>query len=188
MSDLRVYSQLAPDEASIKKLVTAQSSLRLESGQKLMQSSEFHLTIIHFGKSWEVFDRVHAITGVAHEKFTEYLETFIRESEASMQPQNIALKHAGYAAFGANGRTLAAKFSCPNELRDMHSYQLKLLQNFFMRCGINDTTAFMANDSNFKFALSITPHITIQKGYQGEMPTDSLGQITCTPMRLRYAA
>lgn len=188
MNNVRVYSQLAPNESSVNKLINLQNKLQLKKGQKRMRASEFHLTIIHFGKSWDVFKTVNAKTGVAREVFDAHLETFITRCEASIPSDDVLLTHTSYAKFGLRGQTLVAKFRCTDELRKVHAHQLMHLQDFFMCCGINDVDIFMANDPNFKYALSLEPHITIQKGYQGGLPTDSLDDITCHFMPMRYPA
>lgn len=184
--DTRIYVQLRPDEAGIRRLQATQGELKPGKTGRMMPEEELHMTVIHFGKTADVKAALQAVTALDDATYESALNDYTARTRALLTGERYELHWTGYGHFGAHGKTLVATFEAPEPLHALHREAFEALRRFVSRCGVKDPDAFIRNDPNFTHAQVLRPHITLYKGYEGPDPDVPLGDITVHFMKLVY--
>lgn len=186
MVNTRLYVQLQPDEAGREALAGVQQTLPSQSTGRLIGKAELHLTLIHFGVANDVYQSVSHMSGVDRNAFSEALAAYVTEAEAWLPKNDVTLQHTGFELYGAKKNALAATFKATDELREQHAKQLDVLRRFFKRMDLTNPDEFMQSDPNFQHALTLNPHVTLYKGFSGELPNIEIGDIAFSSMNVVY--
>lgn len=185
--NIRVYAQLKPDQAGLEHLLSVQSALPPQERGYAVSARQLHLTLIHFGKVFEIYDRLQtAVPDVTYETYETNLKAYIAGSEAAMPQHSITLRPSGFALFGNSHATLVVTYDTNQELLEAHQAQYWLLVSFLKKCGLEDPEGFMKKDVNFMFAQEPKPHITLYKNYGSALPTLALLPVTLLSMPTVY--
>jgi len=179
----RLYAQLRPDGYSLARLRYIQTMLPLR-GRKV-SLERIHLTLIHFGIIEEIIESVPADGMVAMRAVQRYIAA-TKKILATFQVQEFTLQPIGFDLFGDYKRTLVIVYEPTPILIKLHELLLATLRTFFVECDIEDVEGYMRGDNNFKHALTINPHITIAKGYDGKLPVARLDPVVMTIMPFEY--
>ena len=174
----RIYAQLRPSDSDVADIQVIQNNLTYQEQGRLIGSDELHLTLIHFGKSDEVYQTINQHSDVHRERYDELLTDYIAKTKAVMLHETLSLDFDTYDLFGPKKKTLVLKFMPSETLSQLHTKLFALLLDFFEKLTIPEPLDFMANDPNFKHALTCEPHVTLYKGYVGELP-----KVACKPMK-----
>ncbi|KPN18349.1 hypothetical protein [Arthrobacter sp. Edens01] len=195
LSGVRIYAQLKPDGAGLDRLLRLQSAVRERAPRaRPVSSGRVHLTLIHFGKADEAYDRLAKATGVSREVFVLALADYLDESEAALPAQDFVLFPRGLAGFGRTGSTLALEFDPTPDLRAVHEALYGLLLLFLDRCGVPDPAAYTAQDPALEFSSVLRPHISILHGFPGAgpdappLPAPDGGPFRLRPLPVLYRA
>lgn len=179
----RLYAQLKPDHQSLRHLLALQHVTPPRG--RTVQPERLHLTVIHFGIISDVLRKLPGDPARQAQALHEYinrsqeiLHTY-KDHTFELSPINIEL-------FGEFGRTLVMTYAPSAALNDLHDRLVTTLRQFFSDCGVADVNGFMTGDSNFKHALTIQPHITLMKGYVGNVPVVSPQPVRLRTMKLLY--
>jgi hypothetical protein len=184
--DTRIYAQMRPDSAGRKLLHDVQGSLPPQKTGRMITDEELHMTLIHFGKSKEIFERLSATTKLDRKTYERELQNYINETSTLLPDTPFTLRFIGYELLGKNQTTLVAAFDACEGLHMLHTKLYSLLMGFFERVGFSDPLDFMEQDGNFRHAGSLHPHVTLYKGYSGALPTATIDEIHMTPMKVVY--
>ncbi|MGW9405444.1 hypothetical protein ACWGQ2_15905 [Arthrobacter sp. NPDC055585] len=192
---VRIYAQLKPDAAGLAELVRLQSEARaLVPRARTVSSGRLHLTLIHFGKADEAYERLAAATGVGPETFGRALGRYLAATEASLPVRDFLLTPVGLAGFGINGTTLALECSPTPELGEVHAVLYALVLEFLAACGVSDPAGYAAKDPALAFSAVLRPHISILHGFRlptedaAQMPVVSPEPLRLTPLPVLYRA
>jgi hypothetical protein len=184
-ANVRIYAQLRPDPAGLEHLVRLQQALPPHRG-RLVPQRQLHVTLIHFGKVHDVHGVIERHSGVPYDEYAALLSRYIADTEAELPTGSSVLVPVELAGFGRNGRTLAVQYRPTAELIDVHQRLLGILRTFLRDCGLPDPDEFMAQDTNFMFARTFNPHITVCKGFGGNPPRLPLEPLRVEPMQVVY--
>ena len=195
LGGVRLYAQLKPDAAGLAELVRLQSAARvLTPRARPVSPGRLHLTLIHFGKADEAYERLAAATGVGPETFGRALGGYLAATEASLPVRDFLLTPVGLAGFGINGSTLALECSPTPELGEVHAVLYALVLEFLAACGVSDPAGYAAKDPALAFSAVLRPHISILHGFRlptedaAQMPVVSPEPLRLTPLPVLYRA
>jgi 2'-5' RNA ligase len=169
----KLYVQLRPDTASIEQLLSLQGQLP-PTAARLVSEPSLHMTIIHIG----IVERL--ITSLQNEipldiatilATVEKLSKQLEQLTAQFSEHTFTLDSAGFELFGMNHATLVLTFTPSNELIALHKSSLDILKNFLLACGIKNPEVFMQSDYNLQNALTLRPHVTLAKTFEGTLPS-----------------
>ena len=180
---IRLYAQLQPDKIGLEHLKDIQKSV-YERG-RLVPTEQLHLTLIHFG----IVDEIIKSLPMTPDNVSVEVNTYITRSKQILETFPVKcfkLRPLGLDKFGENKRTLVIKYETTDELVEVHKLLLDALKDFFVDCGVVEVEKFMKSDINFKHALTISPHVTICKGFDGELPRVELKTIELETMKFVY--
>ena len=178
--NVRLYAQLRPEGDGLAHLEEIQHTLPAEACGRLTSAGQLHMTMIHFGRIKDVFETIRRVTDISWERYSQLLAAYIQDTTGLMPEEPFLAQPAGYARFGQRGGTLVIEYTVPRRLIELQAGMYDVLRDFLTACGIRDAEAFMAGDLNFMHARVLRPHITLCKGYQGELPSAPL-----RPVRLQ---
>lgn len=189
---MRIYAQLKPDDAGLAELLRLQSACRERApGTRRVSAGRLHLTLIHFGKADEAFERLSAATGVDAETFGRALASYLTATGAALSKTEFGLEPRGLAGFGRDGTTLAVELEATAGLEAVHRVLYGVLRDFLAACGVPDPDAYAAQDPSLAYAAGLRPHITLLhgfRGFTGPPPALGLGQelrLRATPLLYR---
>ncbi|MEB7505133.1 2'-5' RNA ligase family protein [Arthrobacter koreensis] len=195
LAGVRIYAQLKPDAAGLAELQRLQSEARvLVPRARTVSSGRLHLTLIHFGKADEAYERLERAAGVVLETFSRALERYLAATEASLPVRDFLLTPIGLAGFGINGSTLALECSASPELQEVHAVLYALVLEFLAACGVSDPAGYAAQDPALAFSAVLRPHISILHGFRlpaeaaGRLPVPALEQLRLHPLPVLYRA
>lgn len=197
LSGVRIYAQLKPDGAGLDRLLRLQAAVRERVPRtRPVSSGRLHLTLIHFGKADEAYDRLAEATGVSRGVFGQALAEYLDGSEAALPAQDYVLYPRGLAGFGRTGSTLALEFDPTPDLQAVHEALYGLLLLFLGRCGVPDPAAYAAQDPALEFSSTLRPHISILHGFPGTgagadappLPVPDAGPFRLRPLPVLYRA
>ena len=177
----RLYAQLRPDAQSLELVVALQQALAAlpevnDGGRpRWIPARRLHLTLIHFGKVRDVYSAVSAVADVSWEQYEDYLAAYVAQTEAAMPREPVLLEPAVLSRFGRHGRTLVVEYFPSSALMQAHERAYAVLEDFLHSCGIADAGAFTVADPNFMFASRLRPHITLARGFAGNLPAPQHG-------------
>lgn len=184
--NIRIYAQLQPDRASLAHLLGVQAGLPPQTGGRPVTAQAMHMTLIHFGKVQDVYDVIRPICNISYERYAALLQDYIAATEDALPVTPFTVVPKGPALFGEHGGTFVIEYEAPSEMGKVHAQLVQVLQRFLSECGIADVPGFMAQDRNFMHALTLRPHITLYKGYQGKLPAVVLQPVLLRPMPTVY--
>lgn len=184
--NIRIYFQMKPDQASLKHLTGLQAALPAQPRGRTTPAHGLHLTLIHYGKAHDVYDTIAGLTNIPYPAYQVRLQDYIVTSSRHMPVEPVTLEPIGLAAFGQRGGTMVVEYTPTPELLRQHQLLYQELRGFLQDCGIASVDSFMAGDINFMHASVLRPHITLYKGYAGDMPELKLQPVTLLPMETVY--
>ena len=191
LAGVRIYAQLKPDAAGLAELERLQSEARaLVPRARAVSSGRLHLTLIHFGKADEAYERLTQATGVSRHGFGRALASYLADTEAALPVRDFLLTPVGLAGFGLNGTTLAVECSTTPELEEVHARLYTVLLEFLAACGVPDPAAYAAQDPALAFSAVLRPHISILHGFRlpvgAELPPVTAAPLRLTPLPVLY--
>lgn len=162
--DQRVYLQYKPNTESLTHLTSWQKSAIKENPQaRPVRSDRLHLTVIHVGIIQDVYRELSAhLPNLDWTTYIGALHDFITQSQALL-PEHIYVRPEGFAMFGHNSSVLAIAVTPDTGLEQAHAHSLERLKQFFIDCGMEFPVPFMQGSPNFRYALTLRPHISLLK-------------------------
>lgn len=174
--NLRVYTQSLPDTQSYRQLQDIQRELtdKLESGHPVSRD-KLHLTVAHLGKAADLFHRLQDhVPGLSQDTFTTALETFMTGTQHVL-PRPYTLGVSGLAAFGSRHDVLALQLEPDEQFRRAFDAGIASVHSLLQECGVTGIEAYVRTDPNLYHLYSFTPHITLIRGIETDIPSvDSL--------------
>ena len=169
--DHRIYLQYKPTTDSLAYLLEWQKSAIKENPQaRPVQSDRLHLTVIHVGIIQDVYRELSAhLPQLDWITYTSALHEFITQSQ-SLLPKQVSVEPKGFAMFGHNSSVLAIALTPDTQLEQAHARSLEQLKLFFKTCGMEFPVPFMQGSPNFRYALTLRPHISLLKAARHRPP------------------
>ncbi len=162
--DTRLYIELIPSDETRDRLGELTDALKNTIKGRPVEPSKWHVTVLHFGVAEHVFHDIRRVmpnltNSVFQENLTLYIETAKQHlpSPTSLTPTELSL-------FGINRSVLALRLLPNDDLIKSHDQALLDLTTFLKGCGVDDPEEFMKSSINFKWALELSPHITLFRG------------------------
>lgn len=160
----RIYLQYSVDEDAATLLINWQEKIAAaNSGARLVPKEQLHLTILHFGVAWEVYNEIKMQQPeLDWDSFEQALVIFLHQAQY-MLPASTLVKSQRLTYMGQNANTAAVAVTTSKELHQAHEQALHALHVFLRSCGITHPQGFMQGSPNFRFALTFRPHITLAR-------------------------
>lgn len=184
--NIRLYAQMKPDLDGVRHLADVQSSLPEQKRGRAVAPKQLHMTLIHFGKVHDVFETLHAQTGISYADYAPRLAQYIKQSNTLLPAEPAVIHPRGFAFYGQRGGTLVIECETPEWIIETHARLVETLREFFSACGIGDIDEFMAGDINFMHVGELRAHITLYKGYAGDPPNVELMPVRVRPTPFVY--
>ena len=185
--DSRLYIELVPDDSALERLHALTSEIKPLLKGRPVDSSKWHVTILHFGVAEHAFHDIRRVLpNLTNRVFEENLTTYIESAQGSL-PAPTSLIPTKLGIFGINQSALALEFEPNDEIISAHDQALHDLTNFLKGCGVIEAEEFMRSSINFKWALELKPHLTLFRGLTGTPDTSSI-VIDQSPMHFSSAS
>lgn len=182
----RIYAQMRPDLAGCRELLEVQAGLVGQKSGRIIGPDELHLTLIHFGKTEQLYAAIEPLLTIDKATYERELDRYIAETTTALPKAPVELRFTGYDLFRPKRTALVAEFAATDELRMIHTTLVDILTSFFDRIGVKDSVGFLNADPNFRHSMTLKPHVTLYKGYAGDVPTMPIGSVRFEPMKVVY--
>jgi 2'-5' RNA ligase len=153
----RLYVQLRPDIHALRHLQTIRD--KIHDGRPV-SDDQLHMTVIHIG---ELSRLIAALPDIDSGNILRAAEVFARSVEKTAthyQQVSFTLNPTGVESFG---QTIAITYNASDGLTALHAKALQMLIDMLKGLGVDDPRAFMENDPNLRFALTLRPHVALAK-------------------------
>ncbi len=186
----RIYLQYQPNEEALSQLLHWQKRATQANPQgRPVQQDRLHVTVIHFGIAADVFRELSQQNSkLIWSDFTKSAKQFIETSEAAL-PAEVAVQPTKLEFFGYRSSVLALTVMPDQALIQAHKAALANLNSFLKSCGISYPVPFMQGSLNLRYALTLSPHISLIKAAR-HIPDDfpsSLPELQFKVMPVRYS-
>lgn len=189
----RIYLQYGVDEDAASLLLDWQEKISAANpGARLVPKEQLHLTVLHFGVAWEVYNEIKMQQPeLDWDSFEQALVIFLHETQ-QMLPVSTLVNPKRLTYMGQSANTAAVAVTTSQELDQAHEQALHALYAFLRSCGITHPQGFMQGSPNFRFALTFRPHITLARlaPKQPSIETEEVSQahpFTLTAMKVLYS-
>lgn len=177
--NIRLYAQMKPDDDGVSHLADVQRQLPKQARGRAVSLKQLHMTLIHFGKVYDVYEILQQKTGISYDEYAIRLKYYIQQTNILLPTGPAIIQPKGFARYGQRGGTLVIEYDVPTWIIEAHGKLVGVLRQFFDSCGVKNIDEFMTEDINFMHASELKAHITIYKGYTGSLP-----EIELRPVRI----
>jgi hypothetical protein len=183
----KLYVQLQPDDAGIEHLLSVQKTLGGDA--RPVRKGSLHLTILHIGLVSKLTDSLRPYTTVPDADILRALDSLVDRLSGSITTlgfSGCSLRPIGYDFFGASGSTYVVRYENPAALCSLHAACLGHLREFITEAGVSDVQAYMEQDTNLHYALTLKPHVALARSYHGTGSAAQLQPMTFRQMPIVY--